>query len=61
MRSEARDATLLSLCVVGVVFALGLTRFGWGLGGTVLGAFLAAAVSWLAVYALAKRKDSARP
>ena len=61
MHSSAREATLLSLIVVGVVFALGLTRFGWGLGGSAVGAIFVAAVSWLAVYAVTKGKDSARP
>ena len=56
MQSGAREATLGSLIVVGVVFSLGLNRFGWGLGGSVGGAIFVAAVAWLAVYAVAKRR-----
>lgn len=60
MHRAAREATFLSPCVVGVVFALGWTHFGWGLGGSVIGAIFVGAVSWLAVYAVGRRRDSAK-
>jgi hypothetical protein len=56
----AREATLLSLVVLGVVFGLGLGPFDWGVGRSVLGAVFVAALVWVAVYAGAKRRVSAR-
>ena len=61
MESSAREATLLSLVVVGVVFGLGLGPFDWGVGASVFGAVLSATLAWLAVYAVGKRPGSGRP
>ena len=60
MKSDAREATLLSLIVLGVVFGLGLGSFDWGLGRSVFGAVLSEAL-FLSMYAVAKRRGSARP
>lgn len=60
MEGGVREATLLSVVVLGVVFALGLGPFDWGVGGSVLGAVFVAALVWLAVYAVVKRRGSAR-
>jgi hypothetical protein len=60
VESGAREATLLSAVVLGVVFALGVGLFDWGVGGSTSGAVSVAAWVWLAVYAVAKRRDPAR-
>lgn len=60
MDSGAREATLLSVVVLGVVFTLGVGPFDWGVSDSVLGAAFVAALVWLAVYAVAKRRGSAR-
>ena len=60
MDRAAREATLLSLGVFGVVLSLGLTRFGWGVGYGVVGVVFTAAVVWLGVYATGKLRGSDR-
>jgi hypothetical protein len=59
VKSGAREATLLSVVVLGVVFALGVGPFDWGVGGSMFGAVFVAALIWLAVYAVARRRDLA--
>ncbi|MDB5876012.1 MAG: hypothetical protein JWQ07_5454 [Ramlibacter sp.] len=56
----ACEATLLSAVVFGVVLALGFGPFDWRVGGSMFSAVFVAALVWLAVCAVAKRRSSAR-
>lgn len=59
MTKSGREATVLSLIVLGVVFSVGLGD-GWGVVNSVLGALFTGALAWVTVSAGSRRRDQAR-
>lgn len=58
MKKPGKEATLLSLIVLGTNFVLDLVSFGWSLTRSVLGAIFCAVLVWVGVYFTARRRST---